>query len=159
VNNRHKPTVISAEFRAELERELEHLRVDVRPQIAERLHAAREGGDSSDNTVFEAAKEDLARLNARIAEIEQTLREAAIFNSNGNGHHALVEIGSVVTIARDDGRVSTYTIVSSLEASPTNGKVSDESPIGQALCGKKAGDIVSVQAPGRTVSYRITAIQ
>jgi transcription elongation factor GreA len=162
VNNHHKPTYISAEFKAELERELGHLRNEVRPVIAARLQSAREGGDITDNAAFEQAKEDLARLMGRMAEIEKTLREAEILRTNGNGHgkkRASIQLGSVVTIARDDGSTKTYTLVSSLEASPTDGKVSDESPIGRALFGRKRGDIVSVQAPSRTVSYTITDIQ
>jgi len=159
VNNHHKPATISAEFKAELERELEHLRNDMRPVIAERLKSAREGGDITDNAAFEQAKEDLARLMGRMAQIEQTLREAVIISPNGNGKHSKVQVGSVVTVARDDGRTCTYTIVASLEASPTNGKISDESPIGQALVGRKRGETVSVQAPARTMSYTITDIQ
>ena len=160
MNNHHKPTLISAEFKSELEKELEHLRNDVRPVIAERLKSAREGGDITDNAAFEQAKEDLARLMGRMAEIEQTLREATILSHNGNGKkHARIELGSTVTVSRDDGRTTTYTIVSSLEASPTDGKISDESPIGRALFGRKRGEKVAVQAPQRTFSYTITDIQ
>lgn len=162
MNNHHRPMLISAEFKAELERELDHLRSDVRPVIAERLKSAREGGDITDNAAFEQAKEDLARLMGRMAEIEQTLREATILSHNGNGNgkkHARIQLGSTITVSRDDGRISTYTLVSSLEASPTDGKISDESPIGRALFGRKRGEKVSVQAPSRTVSYTITDIQ
>lgn len=159
MNNHHKPTIISAQFKAELERELAHLRNDVRPQIAERLTSAREGGDITDNAAFEQAKEDLARLMGRMAEIEQTLREATIMTPNGKSKRGAVAFGSVVTVSRDDGKTLTYRIVSSLEASPTNGKVSDESPIGRALVGRKRGDTVSVQAPARLYSYTITEIQ
>jgi transcription elongation factor GreA len=162
VNINHKRTVISSEFKRELEKELEHLRADVRPAIAERLQSAREGGDITDNAAFEQAKEDLARLMGRMAEIEHTLREATILEHNGNGKkskRSLCELGSLVTVARDDGHISTYTIVSSLEASPADGKISDESPIGQALIGRKRGEKVSVQAPKRMVSYTITDIQ
>jgi transcription elongation factor GreA len=159
VNNHHKPRQISAEFKAELEKELEHLRSDVQPVIAERLKSAREGGDLTDNAAFEQAKEDLARLMGRMAEIQQTLREAIVIHHNGNGKPSKVAVGTMVSIARDDGRECCYKIVETLEASPTDGKVSDESPIGQALMGRKRGDTVSVQAPARTMSYTITDIQ
>jgi transcription elongation factor GreA len=159
VNNHHKPTQISAEFKAELEAELSHLRNDVRPTIAERLQSAREGGDITDNAAFEQAKEDLARLMGRVAQIEQILREATIIHHNGNGKPRQVEIGTIVSVSRDDGRDCTYKIVESMEASPNDGKISDRSPIGQALVGRKRGDKVSVQAPARTVSYTITDIQ
>ncbi len=158
MNNHHKPMIISAQFKAELERELAHLRNDVRPQIADRLTSAREGGDITDNAAFEQAKEDLARLMGRMAEIDQTLREARILDQNGNGHRSQIELGCKVTVKRDDGKVCTYTIVSSLEASPNDGKISDESPIGRALWGRKTGETISVQAPARTVSYIITEI-
>jgi transcription elongation factor GreA len=159
VNNHHKPTQISEEFKSELEREYAHLRDHVRPLVAERLKSAREGGDVTDNAAFEQAKEELARLMGRMNEIEQTLREATIISSNGNGKHSSVQFGSLVTVAREDGRVHTYRIVSSLEASPSNGKISDESPMGRALVGRKRGDTVAVQAPSGLLSYTITEIQ
>ena len=157
--NNHKPRQISAEFKAELEKELEHLRNYVRPMVAERLKSAREGGDVTDNAAFEQAKEDLARLMGKMQEIELTLREATIIHHNGNGKPRCVEVGTIVSVSRDDGRSCTYKIVESLEASPTDGKISDESPIGQALVGRKRGETVAVQAPARTVSYTITDIQ
>lgn len=161
MNNHHKPMHISAEFKAELERELEHLRNDVRPVIAGRLKLAREGGDITDNSAFEQAKEELARLMGRMAEIEATLREAVIINHQPltNGKRAKIEIGSVVTVARTDGITRTYTLVSSLEASPADGKISDESPIGKALFGRKRGDKVKVVAPSGPQSYTITEVR
>lgn len=162
MNNHHRPAQISAEFKAELEKELAHLRNDVRPVIAERLQSAREGGDITDNAAFEQAKEDLARLMGRMAEIEQTLREATIIVHNGNGKSkkaSVVELGSIVTVARDDGRSITFTLVGSLEASPGDGKISDESPMGRALYGRKRGETVRVEAPARTVACTITDIQ
>lgn len=159
MNNHQKPRQISAEFKTELERELDHLRTVVRPAVAERLKSAREGGDITDNAAFEQAKEDLARLMGRTAEIEQTLREAIVIHHNGNGKPSQVEVGTIVHVSRDDGRDCAYKIVETLEASPTDGKVSDRSPIGQALVGHKRGETVSVQAPARTISYTITDIQ
>jgi transcription elongation factor GreA len=157
--NNQKPRQISAEFKAELEKELEHLRNNVRPMVAERLKSAREGGDVTDNAAFEQAKEDLARLMGRMQEIELTLREATIIHHNGNGKPRFVEVGTIVSVSRDDGRTCTYKIVESLEASPAVGKISDRSPIGQALVGHKRGETVAVQAPARTVSYTIDDIQ
>ena len=159
MNTQHKPTQISAEFKAELEQEYAHLRDDIRPVIAERLKSAREGGDITDNAAFEQAKEDLARLMGRMAEIEQTLREATVIHHNGNGKPARVEVGTIVKASRDDGKEYTYKIVETLEASPGDGKISDRSPIGQALVGRKRGDKVAVKAPSRTVNYTIQDIQ
>jgi len=159
VNNHHKATLISAEFKVGLEKELEHLRKDVRPVIAERLQSAREGGDITDNAAFEQAKEDLARLMGRMVEIEQTLREATVIQHNGRAKPRCVEVGTVVSVFRDDGRACQYKIVESLEASPSDGKISDCSPIGLALVGRKKGETVSVHAPARTVAYTIHDIQ
>ncbi|GAC1319651.1 MAG: transcription elongation factor GreA [Chloroflexota bacterium] len=159
MQNHHKPAVISAAFKRDLESELQHLCDDQRPLLAERLKSAREGGDATDNSAFEQAKEELARLMARIADIEQTLREATILHRNGNGTSESIELGSTVTVARDDGRTQTFTIVCSLEASTRDGKISDESPIGRALVGHRRGDTVSVQAPAKTCVYKITEIQ
>ena len=159
MNQQHRPTLISAEFRSGLERELDHLRTEARPRIAERLAQAREGGDITDNGAFEQAKEDLARLMGRCAEIEALLREATIIHHDGNGKPRKVEVGTVVKVARDDGKECEYKIVESLEASSADGKVSDRSPIGQALVGRKRGDKVAVNAPARTISYTITDIQ
>jgi transcription elongation factor GreA len=159
VNNHHKPAQISPEFKAELEKELVHLRDVVCPVVANRLKGDREGGDITDNAAFEQAKEELARLLSRASEIEQTLREATIMTTGGKVRRGPVAFGSLVTVSRDDGKTLTYRIVSSIEASPTNGKISDESPIGRALVGKKRGETVSVQAPSRLYSYTITEIQ
>ena len=159
MHNHHKPAQISSAFKAELERELEHLCNDVRPMVAERLKSAREGGDITDNAAFEQAKEDLARLMGRVAEIERTLREATIINHTANGTASTIELGSIVTVARDDGKTNTFTIVTSLEASTRDNKISDESPIGRALVGRRRGETVSVQAPARTTHYTITEIQ
>lgn len=155
----HRQMQISAEFKVELEGELRHLKEEIRPAIAERLKSAREGGDITDNAAFEQAKEDLARLMGRASEIEQILREATIIHHDGNGKPRQVAVGTIVSIVRDDGRDCTYKIVESMEASPKDGKVSDRSPIGQALVGRKRGDKVRVQAPAGTKLYTITDIQ
>lgn len=159
MNNHYRPAHISAEFKAGLERELDHLRREVQPGICDRLKLAREGGDITDNGAFEEAKEELARLMGRCAEIETVLREATVIQHAGNGTPRRVEVGTVVRVVRDDGEECEYMIVESLEASPTHGKISDESPIGRALVGRKRGDSVSVQAPARTVAYTITGIR
>jgi transcription elongation factor GreA len=159
VNTMHRPAQISEEFKCALEQDLDHLKTDVRPMIAERLKSAREGGDITDNAAFEQAKEDLARLMGRISEIEQILREATVIHHNGNGKPRKVAVGTIVSIHRDDGRECSYKIVESMEASPTDGKVSDQSPIGRALVGRKRGDKVAVKAPAGVMKYTITDIQ
>ncbi|MGH2448205.1 MAG: GreA/GreB family elongation factor [Chloroflexota bacterium] len=159
MTNLHATMQITADFKSELEREYEHLRSSVRPMIAERLQSAREGGDITDNAAFEQAKEDLARLMGRMAEIEQTLREAVLLDGNGHKRKKTVELGSIVTVAKPDGRSTTYTIVSSLEASPNDGKISNDSPVGRALVGRKRGDSVTVQAPAGPSKITITDIQ
>lgn len=160
MNNHHKPTHISAEFKLELEQELAHLRQVVRPALGERLKSAREGGDITDNSAFEEAKEELARVMTKISDIEATLRDAIIIHHNGNGNgHRQIDLGSIVTIAKADGTERTFTLVSSLEASPTQGKISDESPIGRAIYGRKKGEVVEVTAPAGLQSYTITDVR
>lgn len=158
VHNHHKPAQISGAFKVELERELTRLRAEVQPAIAERLRLAREGGDATDNAAFEGAKEELARVMARAADIERILREATIIQHKGNAARSNVELGSVVTVCTEEGATRTFTIVASLEASTRDSKVSDESPIGRALVGRKRGDKVLVQAPARRTTYIITEI-
>ena len=139
MNINHRPSQISAEFKAELERELVHLRADVRPAISERLQSAREGGDLTDNTAFEQAKEDLARLMVRVAEIEQTLREATIITHNGNGKPKSVAVGTIVCVSRDDGRDCTYKIVESWKRLPPTARCRIDHPLVKRLWVASAG--------------------
>jgi transcription elongation factor GreA len=151
---RHK---LTREGKARLEAELEHIKAEERPQLAQKLKEWHEGGDITDNAAFEAMKERLASLGERMAEIESLLREAEIIDENGH-KKGVVDVGSLVTVSKADGQITKYTIVDSLEATPHNGRISDVSPIGSALLGRKIGETVTVQVPNRTYELTITEV-
>lgn len=155
----YKPHKLTTDGKAKLETELLHIKSVERPRVASSLKSWREGGDITDNATFEQMKERLASLNERILEIETLLREAQIIDCNGHHANGVIDVGSFVTVSRDDGRTVTYTIVDSLEAAPHDGKISDASPIGSALLGRRVGESVQVQAPSRTVVLTITEVR
>lgn len=153
----YKQHKITLEGKARLEAELEHIKTVERPDLAQRLKEWHEGGDITDNAAFEAMKERLASLGERIAEIESLLRESEIITGNG-GSKGVIEVGSSVTVTRPDGTVSKFIIVDSLEASPHDGRISDDSPIGSALLGRRLGETVSVEVPNRTLELTVTEV-
>jgi len=128
--------------------------IDKRPHVLARLIAAREQGDLSENAGYHAAKDELAYIDHRIRELKLLLRFADVIKSNQTG---VVAFGSVVTIS--DGQDNmVYTIVGKLEADPAKGKISDDSPIGRMLIGKKVGESVKVKIPDGNVTYRVINI-
>lgn len=155
----HKLHKLTPEGKTMLELELDHIRDIERPRVVKGLKAWREGGDATDNAAFEQMKERLAALSDRIVEIEALLRESQIIDNNGHRKNGAVEVGSVVTVTRDDGRASAYVIVDVLEAAPQQGRISDISPIGSALLGRRTGDTVQVRVPSGTLTLTITGVQ
>ena len=154
----YKQHKLTPEGKARLEAELENIKAVERPQLAQSLKEWHEGGDVTDNAAFEAMKERLAALGERMAEIESLLREAEIISENGH-KNGIVEVGSVVRVTKENGQATEYTIVDSLEAAPHDGRISDASPIGSALLGRKVGEVVSVQVPNRTLELTITEVR
>src|SRR5919206_942678 len=148
-----KPAYLTRDGRAKLEAELEELITNGRKQVAERIGAAKELGDISESGEYEDAKNQQAHLEGRIREIKSILSRAQIIDEeNGQGNE--VRVGSKVTVRIDgeDGE-ETWAIVGSTEARPRDGKISNESPIGAALLGKKRGQKVKVPSPDG--SYKI----
>ena len=137
----------------ELENELEELK-SRRGEIAQKIADARDFGDLSENAEWDAARDEQAQVETRIAEIEDILLNAVIIKPNSSG---VVSVGNTVVLK--DVKVVEYTIVGSVEADPLEGKISDESPIGQALLGKKVGDKVTIKTPGGEVHYTIQEIK
>ena len=128
------------------EEELEYLRTVKRPQVAERIRRAKEFTDTVDNAEYDEAKSEQGFIEGRIQELEATLANAQMI---GEGPHSdVVDLGSLVTVKDDEGIEEKYTIVGSVEADPRHGLISNESPVGRALLGKRAGEKVSVTAPG-----------
>lgn len=131
-----KKTVnLTRQGKEDLEKELEEL-ISRRPQIAERLQTARAFGDLSENQEYSDARAEQKTIENRIAEIEEILKNAKIIR---NTSHDKVTMGATVTVTLS-GKKFTYSIVGPVEANPLEGKISDQSPIGKALMGKKVGD-------------------
>jgi transcription elongation factor GreA len=142
-----------------LREELKQL-IDVqRVSLAERLRDAIRMGDLSENADYIAAKEDQAFLEGRILELEATLRDATVIKGDEGGRKGLVGIGSKVTVVEDGSAAVTYTVVGSAEADPRKGLISNQSPIGMALLGKRAGDTVQAKMPdGGMLVLKIDAV-
>lgn len=126
-----------------------------RPQVADRIKHARELGDLSENAEYQTAREEQDRLEARISELEHVLQNAKIIKKPKNDGQ--VRLGSSV-ILKDGGKPLHYQVVGTMEANPAAGKISDESPIGQALLGKKVGDKVDIKTPAGAHTYTVKEI-
>jgi len=149
-----KPVYLTAEGLAKLKAELQELVTVDRPRVAARIHEAKLDGDLSENAEYEDAKQEQSFLEGRIATLELQLRNAAVIEkANGDS----VGIGSKVVIKGHDGE-ETFTIVGSAEAAPRDGRISNESPVGVALMGRKKGDKVVVQAPSGPIEYTLVRI-
>ncbi len=147
---------ITKEGLEKLQLELKKLREVDRPKAVERLSTARSMGDLSENSEYTAAKEELGFLDSRLVEIEEKLRNVKVITSNGK--HDSVGIGNSVTV-RIDNQEQTYTLVGDLEADINEGKISEKSPIGRALMGKRTGESVTVEVPAGSVEYKIVEIK
>lgn len=138
----------------DLEIELEGLK-GRRGEIAEKIAEARSFGDLSENAEYDAAREEQGLVETRIAEIEEILQYASIIQASDSSQ---VHLGSTVEL-ESDGKTVTYTVVGPVEANPLEGRVSNESPIGQALMGKKVSDTVVIATPKAELVYRVAAIR
>lgn len=149
---------LTPEGREELREELDELVNVRRPALAERLRKAIAQGDLSENADYKAAKEEQSFLEGRIQKIEAMLRRAEIIEETQSSEE--VSLGSHVTVV-EEGRQGpeTFRIVGTAEADPINGRVSHKSPMGKALLGRQIGDVVTVEAPGGTIAFRITDIE
>ena len=141
-----KDVILTPEGLENLKKEIEHLSTAKRREVAERIKEAREFGDISENSEYDDAKNEQAMLEARIAQLEDKLRSAQVIDASELDTN-LVRVGSLVTGKDEKGKAFTYTIVGSTEADPMNGRLSNESPVGKALVGRKRGDTVTVPAP------------
>ncbi len=156
--NAYQPVYLTAEGVKNLRRELDHLVNVKRPALAERLRRAIQQGDLSENADYITAKEEQGFLEGRVQQIEAMLRRAVIIQENGPTDE--VALGSRVTVVEEGVEESeVFHIVGPAEADPANGKVSNESPLGRALMGRRVEDAVSVEAPGGEIVFQITAIQ
>ncbi len=149
--------MLTPEGKRELLHEVEVLRTTKRPQIIARIQDLSSGGDVSDDTDYDNAKEELMHLDARIREILNIIEDATIVeHADTNG---VVAFGSRVTVADGTGEEDTWTIVGPQEANSRLGKISNVSPVGAALTGKRVGDFVTVSAPGGEIVFHIKDVQ
>ncbi|MFV2063026.1 MAG: transcription elongation factor GreA [Chloroflexota bacterium] len=154
--NASKPEYLSAEGLDKLKAELEELTNVKRSEVAQRIHVAKEYGDVTDNAEYENAKNEQAFVEGRIQALTSIIKNAVLIDE----HHSrtIVQIGSTVTIEGESGKEK-YTIVGAAEAAPDEGRISNESPVGQALLGKKKGEAVTVSVPAGDSTYTIISIR
>lgn len=150
---------MTLEGKKKLEAELEDLKVNKRKEIIERIKIARSFGDLSENSEYESAKDEQAFVEGRISNIENMIRFAEIIDDT-NVDSNVVTLGRKVTFVEvPDGEEETYAIVGSAEADPMEFKISNDSPIAQAILGKKVGDVVAIETPGGSFDVEITKVE
>lgn len=154
----NQPSYLTKEGAEKLHAELLQLQGPVREELAKRLRAAIQMGDLSENADYAAAKEEQAFIEGRIQELTVVLRDVIIIDDNRTNTH-LVEIGSTITIKEDNEPEETFHLVGPQEADPRNGKISFNSPIGEALLGHGVGDLVTTKTPGGEIRLRILSIK
>lgn len=148
-------TYLTKEGLEKIKKELDLLVNIKRKEIIERIQIAKSYGDLSENAEYESAKSEQSFIEGRIEEIQDILKKVKIIKKT---HDGAVGLGSKV-ILKIDGGEEEYQIVGSREANPSERKISDESPIGQALLGKKVGETVEVEAPDGKINYKIKVIE
>lgn len=155
---KQKDFFLTSEGYLELETELNYLKTDKRNEVLNSLKEARALGDLSENAEYDSAREEQAKLEARIKEVEYILEHATIID-DAQTEKDKVTIGSTVSLQYDgDDEVEEYRIVGSQEADPFNNKISNESPIAMAILGKKVGDMAEVDSPNGTYKVKIVKV-
>ena len=153
INN--KPAYLSKEGLEQVRHELEELVNVKRAEVAARIHEAKEHGDITENAEYEDAKNEQAFVEGRIQTLSALVKNAVVIEENHSATH--VQIGSTVSLQSQDGKES-FQIVGSAEAAPAEGKISNESPVGRALLGRKKGDEITVSVPAGDQKYKILGI-
>jgi len=151
----NKPAYLSKDGLEKLREELEVMSNVRRAEVAARIHEAKEHGDITENAEYEDAKNEQAFVEGRIQALSALIKNAVVITETHSTTH--VQIGSTVTLQSDDGKEK-FTIVGSAEAAPAHGRISNESPVGRALLGRKKGDTVVVTVPAGDTSYKIVSI-
>jgi transcription elongation factor GreA len=151
--------ILTKEGYAKLKKEIEHLSNDKRREVADRIRQAREFGDISENAEYDDAKNEQAMLEHRIAMLEDRLRAAHVLEKKDIAKD-VVSVGALVRLKDiDANKTVEYKIVGSPEANPSEHKLSNESPVGKAIIGRKKGDVVEVAAPRGALKFKIIAIK
>ena len=155
-----KETQITAEGLRKLEEELAQRKGPIREEIVERLKEARAQGDLSENSEYDQAKEDQGKNESRIVELELMIKTAVIIDTTTSGKEGIVSLGCTVILKDvETGEEETYTVVGTTEADPFNNKISNESPVGTAILGKKVHDVVVANTPAGELSYEILEVK
>ena len=150
---------MTAEGKEKLEAELKNLKVVKRPEVIERIKVARSYGDLSENSEYDAAKDEQSHLEDRISVVEEMLKYAHVVDANSSDPDE-VAVGKTVTYTEvGEDEPETYTIVGSDESDPMNGKISNDSPIAQAILGKKKGETVTISTPGGKFDVVINKVE
>ena len=152
-----RETYLTEEGMRQLQAEVEHLRSVRRPEVAARIHTASESGGTADDAGYEEAKRQQAFVEGRILDIENILANAVV--ASHDKKTKTVEIGSTVTVETEQHKKENYFVVGSAEASPLEGKISNESPVGRALIGHKVGDVVQVETLSKVIKLKITRMK
>ena len=154
-----KDVILTPEGYENLKKELEHLRTEMRREVAERIRVAREFGDIAENAEYDDAKNEQAMLEHKIARLEERLLDARVIDT-GDVDTSVVSVGSVVRLRDVDAKQTVeYHIVGSAEANPAEQKLSNESPVGKAIMGRKKGETVEVAVPRGTLKFKIMEIK
>ena len=155
-----QPTYVTREGLKKLEDELEHLSTVKQAEIAQRLHDAMEEGDIDENAEYDDAKNQQAFVEGRILALTAMIRNAVIIDNKSGKRRSEVVLGSVVTIQEvsDGAESEQYYLVGSAEADPRRGRISNESPLGRALLGKRLGDEVTIDAPDGKLTFKVVKI-
>lgn len=148
---------LTSEGLENLKNELEKLKNEDRQRVIESLKEARAQGDLSENADYDAARDEQARLEGRIKELEEIIKNAVVIDPRSNGHNS--NLGKVITVEFEDGEQRKFELVGSLEANPLEDKISNESPLGSAVLHAKKGEVVTVRTDtGHEFSITIIAI-
>lgn len=155
-----KETQITAEGLQKLEEELAQRKSVIREEILERIKEARAQGDLSENFEYDQAKEDQGKNESRIVELEQMIKTAVIIDTSASSKEGKVSLGCTVVLKdMETDEEETYTLVGTTEADPFDNKISNESPVGKAVIGKKIGDVVVAVTPAGELSYKILEVK
>lgn len=151
-----KPVYLTAEGKVALEEELTHLKMVRRPEVADRIQQAKLDGDVSESGEYEDAKNEQAWVEGRIRTLEHMLQNSRIIEGTRSD---TIMLGSQVHLRDGEGHEYNWTIVGSAEANPRQSRISNESPVGKALMGKKKGDKVKVDTPGGVEEFNILKVE
>ncbi len=153
-----KSQPITREGMLKIEAELRYLETTRRSQVAEKIRQAKELASTQNNAEYEDAKNEQAMVEGRIIQLQSVLQNAELIDEDGAAHSKQVILGSHVKVKSTEGKAVEYIIVGPAEADPREGKISNESPVGRALIGKRLNDEVQVTAPKGIITYKVTKI-